>query len=242
MKQWAGLLALGCCAAANASAPDAEYDPRNTQVGSYLQIGLPLLGVGLTYLLTGHGQAETDSSASSGLGLDDGAEAPRGLLDWNRMNGSPRHDFFLAFGRMEVITYGLKYSIDEQRPNGQPHSFPSGHTSASFMGAEFIRKEYGWWFGAPAYAAASYVGWTRQQSRNHYSRDVFAGAAIGILSNHDISDFTTRAGDVHIGVSPISTGFTRCSADDAALDARSDSSNPRDLPLIAPGFKLELDF
>jgi len=105
------------------------------------------------------------------------------------LNGSPRHDFVIAFGRMEAVTYGLKYSVDETRPNGQPHSFPSGHTSASFMGAEFIRKQYGWYAGAPAYLAASYVGWTRQQSRNHYSRDVFAGALIGILSNHDLAEF-----------------------------------------------------
>lgn len=242
MKRWTGLLALSCCVVAHASSPDAEYDPRNTQVGSYLQIGLPLLGIGLTYLLTGHGAAESGGSGFSGKPLADTGESVGGLLDWNRMNGSPRHDFFLAFGRMEVVTYGLKYSVDEQRPNGEPHSFPSGHTSASFMGAEFIRKEYGWWYGAPAYLAASYVGWTRQQSRNHYSRDVFAGAAIGILSNHDISDFTTRAGDVHIGVSPISTGFSQWGSDDAALDARSDSGNPRDLPLIAPGFRFELSF
>lgn len=241
MKPWAGLLALGCCGVAHASAPDAEYDTRNTQVGSYLQIGLPLLGVGLTYFFTGHGKSASDSNGAS-LFDAPGSESGGGLLDWNRMNGSPRHDFFLAFGRMEVITYGLKYSVDEQRPNGEPHSFPSGHTSASFMGAEFIRKEYGWWAGAPAYLAASYVGWTRQQSRNHYSRDVFAGAAIGILSNHDISDFTTRAGDVHIGVSPITTGFAGWRADDAALDARGDAGNPRDLPLIAPGLRFEMNF
>lgn len=85
-------------------------------------------------------------------------------------------------------------------------------------------------------------GWTRQQSRNHYSRDVFAGAAIGILSNHDISDFKTRAGQVHIGVSPVSTGFTRWNGDADALDASGDAGNPRDLPLIAPGFKFERSF
>src|SRR5882672_3667828 len=27
------------------------------------------------------------------------------------------------------VTYGLKYSIDEKRPNSRRHSFPSGHSS-----------------------------------------------------------------------------------------------------------------
>ena len=237
MKRFTSLLALSCCAVAHASPPDADYDPRNTKAGNYLQIGLPLLGIGLTYLFTGHSETHAGDGASS-LGFE--GEPGDGLFDWNRMNGSPRHDFLLAFGRMEVVTYGLKYSIDEQRPNGNPHSFPSGHTSASFMGAEFIRKEYGWWAGAPAYLAASYVGWTRQQSRNHYSRDVFAGAAIGVLSNHDISEFNTRAGNVHIGVSPVSTGFTGVEQD--ALDSPTGAVNPRELPLVVPGLKFELDF
>src|SRR5437870_12383693 len=52
------------------------------------------------------------------------------------------------------VTYGLKYSIDEQRPNGRRHSFPSGHSSISFSSAEFMRKRYGWEYGIPAYAAA----------------------------------------------------------------------------------------
>jgi len=240
MKRLTGLLALSCCAAAQATPPDAGYDQRNTQAGNYLQIGLPLVGIGLTYLFSGRSPAAAVDGDANKLGFE--SEPRPGLFDWNRMSGSPRHDFLLAFGRMEVVTYGLKYSVSENRPNGEPHSFPSGHTSASFMGAEFIRKEYGWWAGAPAYLAASYVGWTRQQSRNHYSRDVFAGAAIGVLSNHDISEFSTRAGDVHIGVSPIATGFSGGAADEFSSDLRGDAGNPRDLPLLVPGLKLQLNF
>src|SRR5437867_3085874 len=41
-------------------------------------------------------------------------------------------------------TYALKYTVDEQRPNGGSHSFPSGHTSVSFSAAEFMRERYGW--------------------------------------------------------------------------------------------------
>src|SRR5947207_10604187 len=47
------------------------------------------------------------------------------------------------------VTYGLKYAVNEKRPNGGTESFPSGHTSISFSAAEFMRKRYGWEYGMP---------------------------------------------------------------------------------------------
>src|SRR6266480_3533820 len=82
------------------------------------------------------------------------------------------------------VTYGLKYSIDEKRPNGRRHSFPSGHSSISFSAAEVMRKRYGWEYGIPAYAAASFVAYSRVEAREHYPHDVLAGAAIGIVSSY----------------------------------------------------------
>lgn len=82
------------------------------------------------------------------------------------------------------VTYGLKYSIHETRPNGGSESFPSGHSSISFTAAEFLRKRYGWEYGLPAYAAACFVGYSRVEARAHYPHDVVAGAAIGILSSY----------------------------------------------------------
>jgi len=88
-----------------------------------------------------------------------------------------------SFALTEGVTYGLKYTVHETRPNGSSQSFPSGHTSASFCGAEFIRKRYGWELGIPAYAAASFVAYSRVEANEHYPHDVIAGAAIGILSS-----------------------------------------------------------
>jgi len=88
-----------------------------------------------------------------------------------------------SFALTEGVTYGLKYAVNEKRPNGGSHSFPSAHTSASFAPAEFIRKRYGWEFGIPAYAAASFVAYSRVESREHHTQDVLAGAAIGIGSS-----------------------------------------------------------
>ena len=102
-----------------------------------------------------------------------------GLKDWQ---GS------LQLAESEGVTIAatslLKYSLDTRRPNGGHYSFPSEHASVSFSAAEFLRKRYGWEFGVPAYAAASFVAYSRVESNNHYSYDVIGGAAIGILSSY----------------------------------------------------------
>jgi membrane-associated phospholipid phosphatase len=94
----------------------------------------------------------------------------------------------LQFGESAAVTlgatYGLKYAINEKRPNGGHRSFPSGHASISFASAEFMRKRYGWEYGVPAYALASFVAYSRVEARQHYAHDVVAGAAIGIISSY----------------------------------------------------------
>jgi len=82
------------------------------------------------------------------------------------------------------VTYGLKYAIDAERPNGDDHSFPSSHASTSFAAAEFIRGRYGWSYGIPAYAVAAFVAYSRIESKQHHTRDVVAGAVIGIGSSY----------------------------------------------------------
>ena len=83
------------------------------------------------------------------------------------------------------VTYGLKYSIHERRPDGSDNqSFPSAHTSVAFTSAEYLRKRYGWEYGIPAYGLASFVAYSRVESDKHYARDVIAGAAIGIASSY----------------------------------------------------------
>ena len=103
------------------------------------------------------------------------------------------------------VTYGLKYSIDERRPNGENHSFPSGHVSVSFCAAEFIRKRYGWQYGIPAYAAASFVAYSRVESGQHHPHDVVAGAGVGILSSYI---FTKPYKGWHVSVEGDTKGFS----------------------------------
>jgi membrane-associated phospholipid phosphatase len=94
----------------------------------------------------------------------------------------------LQFGESAAVTLGvtymLKYMVSERRPNGGDHSFPSGGSSISFSAAEFIRNRYGWAYGIPAYATASFVAYSRVEAQQHHAYDVIAGAGIGILSSY----------------------------------------------------------
>lgn len=81
-----------------------------------------------------------------------------------------------------AVTYGIKYSVKEMRPNGESeHSFPSGHASIAFMGAELLRQDYGPWVGAGGYVVATGIGVMRIIGGAHWFNDVLAGAGIGIL-------------------------------------------------------------
>lgn len=98
--------------------------------------------------------------------------------------------FARAFAANALITFGLKQAIDKRRPNGDCcDSFPSGHTSFAFMGATFMERRYGPGYAVPAYAAATFVGYSRVASDKHFVEDVIAGAAIGFLSSRFL---TTR--------------------------------------------------
>ena len=113
------------------------------------------------------------------------------------------------------MTYALKYLIKKERPDGSDkHSFPSMHTSVSFTGAAFIQRRYGWKWGIPAYAIASYVGWSRTYAKKHDWWDVVAGAALGagsayiftrpFATKHNLS-ISPVASDKHFGIMPKST-------------------------------------
>jgi membrane-associated phospholipid phosphatase len=159
--------------------------------GSILQVGIPVSALALTWVLDpAEGSVAGEATHSSML----------------LMGGTPRHDLLLAVGRTWAVTAGLKYSINETRPNGEPRSFPSGHTSIAFTGAEFIRKEYGWRWAAPAYVAAGFVGWSRVEAKKHYVHDVLAGAALGVLANHDFWLRQDASGQVRLSVATFESG------------------------------------
>lgn len=92
----------------------------------------------------------------------------------------------ISYATMGIVVNSMKYTICELRPDGRSfNSFPSGHTATAFMGAEFLRKEYGEicpWIGYSGYLVALATGYLRIYNNRHYIHDVVAGACIGMLS------------------------------------------------------------
>ena len=189
-----GLLAILLCHAAGAAEPLSSSQRNVEQAGGVVRWAIPATALLATWLVD---PVRSDES---------GTAQARSDYDLLHLGGSPRHDLALALGRTWLLTGALKVTVDETRPDGGAHSFPSGHTSMAFAGAEFLRKEYGWQWGVPAYAAAGFVGWSRVEARRHYTHDVLAGALIGMLANHDLSDWQTSAGRLSLASAPLSAG------------------------------------
>lgn len=94
-----------------------------------------------------------------------------------------RREFYQSFLATSITTHVLKTAVGKPRPDGSDNrSFPSGHTSASFQGAAFIHRRYGWQKAVLPYLAATYVGYTRVEANKHDWTDVGAGALLGIAS------------------------------------------------------------
>ncbi len=104
----------------------------------------------------------------------------------------PKHDYLdatvilaVSYGVTAAATKLVKEIAGVQRPNGLDNkSFPSGHSSVAFMGAEFLRMEYkdsSPWIGIAGYAVATGTALARIKHGEHWFTDVVAGAGIGIL-------------------------------------------------------------
>jgi len=91
-------------------------------------------------------------------------------------------EFYKSYGSTIALTHILKETVRAPRPNHPDShtSFPSGHTSSAFSGATFIHKKYGFNYAIPAYIGAIYTGYSRVHAKKHYTKDVIAGALLGI--------------------------------------------------------------
>lgn len=117
-------------------------------------------------------------------------------------------EFFKAYGSTAAATQILKYTVRAPRPNNPDSvtSFPSGHTSSAFSGASFIHKRYGLTYAIPAYIGAIYTGYSRVKAEKHYTKDVIAGALLGMgfswyfVSPYENLAVTPTVGDDTYGV------------------------------------------
>jgi membrane-associated phospholipid phosphatase len=112
-------------------------------------------------------------------------------------DGTGAIEFTASIATTMAATLILKYTIDAERPNGEDNlSFPSGHSSSAFSSATFLQMRYGWKYGVPAYIAATFVAWSRVYSDHHYTRDVIAGAALGVVGSYIFT--TTYESDIQV--------------------------------------------
>ena len=94
--------------------------------------------------------------------------------------------FVLSNAIMGASVKLTKRATQHVRPDGSDnHSFPSGHSSAAFASAEFLKQEYkdvSPWYGYGGYTVAVATGVLRMRHNKHWLGDVVAGAGFGILS------------------------------------------------------------
>ena len=80
-----------------------------------------------------------------------------------------------------LSTYAIKSLSQRQRPDGSNnYSFPSGHTSNSFLAAELINQIEGMPLSVPFYLLSINTALSRINDKKHFLSDVVFGAAIGI--------------------------------------------------------------
>jgi len=95
----------------------------------------------------------------------------------------------------------LKHVVHEERPDdSNDQSFPSDTAAVAFAPANYLWDRYGWQYGAPAYAAAAFVGYSRVESRQHHWWDVATSAVIAWGYNRLVTSPYRRLDDVNVGI------------------------------------------
>jgi hypothetical protein len=112
--------------------------------------------------------------------------------------------------RAQVLTqsfvYGIKYSVQRDRPTGECCAFPSGHAASAFAAASVLERHFGYRASWPALAAASYVAMSRLVDNRHFLSDVVFGAALGeatgwtVVGRHGRSSFALQPVPVRGGL------------------------------------------
>ncbi|RNI23502.1 phosphatase PAP2 family protein [Rufibacter latericius] len=138
-----------------------------------------------------------------------------GLYGFTAFSPENKHDIrrqtglLLTSGALTtLVIYPTKIWTGQERPNGLPRAFPSGHTAYAFTIATIVDKEFrhkSKWISIGSYTIASATGVMRVLNNEHWMADVLAGAGIGILSVNTVyflHDRLVRNKGLNASVSP----------------------------------------
>jgi hypothetical protein len=75
----------------------------------------------------------------------------------------------------------------DRSPNGERGTFPSGHTSSTFVVASVLDEAYGPAVGIPLYLLGGLVAHERLEDGEHYLSDVVMGAVLGTVIGHSVA-------------------------------------------------------
>lgn len=151
--------------------------------GKYLGYGWVQTGVAVgTYLIGRYGMKSANGRTNkvSHLGFD--------LLRANIL--------------VQSLTYGIKYSVQRDRPNGECCSFPSGHASVTFATASVLERHFGYRAAWPTFVIAGYVAASRLADNVHFLSDVVFGSALGMASGWTV---VGRHGRENFALYPVPT-------------------------------------
>ena len=102
-----------------------------------------------------------------------------------------------ALGLSEGVTEALKPATNRDRPDGDQHSFPSGHATLAASFSTLASKNIETMQLPKAAEIASDIGlglltagtaWARVEAKKHYPSDVLAGMAIGHFFSAFVND------------------------------------------------------
>lgn len=141
-----------------------------------LVLGVPLLAV----LATGPAGAETNQTlAAVGTGVAIALPIAAAGISYSKNDWQGIGELALTTGATVGTALVLKQFVKEERPDySDNRSFPSDTAALAFAPASYLWDRYGWQFGAPAYGAAIFAGYTRVASDEHHWWDVAASAGI----------------------------------------------------------------
>jgi membrane-associated phospholipid phosphatase len=146
-----------------------------------------LVGLAVALLWTSGAAAGTRTIETAGQVVAFGLPAAAGAYSLYREDGTGVVELGSSWLATVGTTYALSHIVREKRPDGSDyHSFPSDTSASAFSAANYLWFRYGWRFGIPAYALATFAGYSRVQANKHHWYDVAASSVLALGINYAI--------------------------------------------------------